>query len=46
LPFVTYIGLQLTNPHTQSWEMSYFAQDTFKLTPRLTLNSLLSKFAG
>jgi outer membrane receptor protein involved in Fe transport len=38
LPFVTYIGLQLTNPHTQSWEMSYFAQDTFKLTPRLTLN--------
>jgi outer membrane receptor protein involved in Fe transport len=38
LPFVTYIGLQLTNPHTQSWEMDYYAQDTYKLTPRLTLN--------
>jgi hypothetical protein len=38
LPFVTYIGLQLTNPHTQSWEMNYYAQDTYKVTPRLTLN--------
>jgi hypothetical protein len=38
LPFVTDIGLQLTNPHTQSWEMHFFGQDTYKVTPRLTLN--------
>jgi hypothetical protein len=38
LPFVTYIGLQLTSPHTQSWEMDYYVQDTFKVNPRLTLN--------
>ena len=38
LPFVTYIGLQLTNPHTQSWEMNYYGQDTYKVTPRLTLS--------
>lgn len=37
LPIDVYMGLQLTNPHTQSWEMDYFAQDTFKVTPRLTL---------
>jgi hypothetical protein len=38
LPVDVYMGLQLTNPHTQSWEMNYYAQDTFKVTPRLTLN--------
>ena len=38
LPLDVYMGLQLTNPHTQSWEMNYYAQDTFKVTPRLTLN--------
>jgi len=38
LPFVTYIGLQLTTPHTQSWEMNYYVQDTYKVNPRLTLN--------
>jgi hypothetical protein len=38
LPFVTYIGLQLTKPHTQSWEMNYYVQDTYKVNPRLTLN--------
>jgi hypothetical protein len=38
LPFATDIGLQLTNPHTQSWEMHFFGQDTYKVTPRLTLN--------
>lgn len=38
LPFVTYIGLQLTNPHTQSWEMHFYGTDTYKVTPRLTLN--------
>lgn len=31
------IGLQLTNPHTQSWEMHYFAQDTYKFSRKLTL---------
>jgi len=38
LPFVTYVGLQLTNPHTQSWEMHFYGEDTYKVTPRLTLN--------
>jgi hypothetical protein len=38
LPFVTYIGLQLTNPHTQSWEMHFYGEDTYKVTSRLTLN--------
>ena len=38
LPFEQDIGLQLTNPHTQSWEMHFFAQDTYKVTNRLTLN--------
>jgi hypothetical protein len=38
LPVDVYMGLQLTNPHTQSWEMNYYAQDAFKVTPRLTLN--------
>ena len=38
LPFTTAIGLQLTNPHTQSWEMEFYGQDTYKVTPKLTLN--------
>ena len=38
LPLDNYMGLQLTNPYTHSWEMDYYAQDTLKLTPRLTLN--------
>jgi Carboxypeptidase regulatory-like domain len=38
LPTDVYIGLQLTNPHTQSWNLDYYAQDSFKITPRLTLN--------
>ncbi len=38
LPFVTYIGLQLTKPKTQSWEMDYYAQDVYKVSPKLTLN--------
>lgn len=38
LPIDLYMGLQLTNPYTKSWEMDYYAQDTYKLTPRLTLN--------
>jgi hypothetical protein len=38
LPLDVQIGLQLTNPHTRSWEMAYYAQDTYKVTPRVTLN--------
>jgi len=38
LPLDHYMGLQLTNPYTHSWEMDYYAQDTFKVAPRLTLN--------
>jgi hypothetical protein len=38
LPLDTYMGLQLTNPHTQSYNLSYYAQDSYKVTPRLTLN--------
>jgi hypothetical protein len=38
LPIDLYMGLQLTNPYTKSWEMDYFAQDTYKVTQRLTLN--------
>jgi hypothetical protein len=36
LPLDVQRGLQLTKPHTQSWEMSYYAEDTIRLTPRLT----------
>lgn len=32
------IGLQLTKPHTQSWELSFYGQDTYRVTPRLTLS--------
>jgi hypothetical protein len=38
LPTDVYIGLQLTNPHTKSWNLDYYAQDAFKVTPRLTIN--------
>lgn len=38
LPEVVDIGLQLTNPHTQSWDMDLFAQDSWKITQKLTLN--------
>ncbi len=38
LPYVTYMGLQLTNPHTQSWEMNYYGQDAYKVNPKLTVN--------
>ena len=32
------IGLQLTKPHTRTWELHFYGQDSFRLTPRLTLN--------
>ncbi len=38
LPQDVYIGLQLTKPHTQAGDLDLFAQDTFKVSPRLTLN--------
>lgn len=38
IPFADYIGLQLTNPHTHAWEMHYYFQDTYKVTPKLTVN--------
>jgi hypothetical protein len=38
VPLDHYMGLQLTNPYTHSWEMDYYAQDTYKVTPHLTLN--------
>jgi hypothetical protein len=38
LPFTVDIGLQLTQPHTESWDLGFYAQDTYKATDRLTLN--------
>lgn len=38
LPYEMDIGLQLTNPHTQTWEMHFYGEDTCKVSPRLTLN--------
>lgn len=38
LPQVVDIGLQLTTPHTQSWALDSYAQDSWKITQRLTLN--------
>jgi Carboxypeptidase regulatory-like domain len=38
LPFDVDIGLQLTQPHTQSWYLGIYGQDTFKASERLTLN--------
>lgn len=38
LPTDVDIGLQLTNPHTKSWNLDYFGEDSFKVTPRITLN--------
>ena len=38
LPFDVDIGLQLTQPHTKSWYLGLYAQDTFKVSPQLTLN--------
>jgi hypothetical protein len=30
--------LQLTDPHTRTWEIAFYGQDTYRVTPRLTLN--------
>ena len=37
LPQSVQIGLQLTTPHTQSWELNFYGEDVWKVTPRLTL---------
>jgi hypothetical protein len=38
LPMTVDMGLQLTKPHTKSWNLDFFAQDAYKATPRLTIN--------
>ena len=38
IPASVDMGLQLTNPHTQSWEMHYYVQDDYRYSPKLTLN--------
>ena len=38
LPLDVYSGLQLTDPHTRSWDFDWYAQDTFRVNDKLTLN--------
>ena len=38
LPLDVQRGLQLTDPQTQAWEIAFYGQDTFRVTPKLTLN--------
>ena len=38
LPLDVDIGLQLTKPHTKSWELDFYGQDTYRVTPKVTLN--------
>jgi hypothetical protein len=38
LPQQADFGLQLSHPHTKSWNLDFYAQDSFKVTPRLTIN--------
>ncbi|MGO8720910.1 MAG: carboxypeptidase regulatory-like domain-containing protein [Acidobacteriaceae bacterium] len=38
LPLDVYMGLQLTHPHTESWYLGLYAQDTYRATDKLTLN--------
>lgn len=38
IPQVVDIGLQLTNPHTKSWDLDLYAQDSWKATQKLTIN--------
>jgi outer membrane receptor protein involved in Fe transport len=38
LPQSVSIGLQLTNPTTKSWEMEYYGQDSWQVTPKLVLS--------
>jgi hypothetical protein len=36
LPQTTQIGLQFGNPHTRSWELHFYGEDTYKVNTRLT----------
>jgi Carboxypeptidase regulatory-like domain len=38
LPQDADFGLQLSHPHTKSWNLDFYGQDSFKITPTLTLN--------
>jgi len=38
LPQQSDFGLQLSHPHTSSWNLDLYAQDSFRVTPRFTLN--------
>ena len=38
LPLDVQMGLQLTDPHTRSWELHFYGQDTYKVSPRFTAN--------
>lgn len=38
LPLDVDMGLQLTKPHTKSWNLGVYAQDTFRVSPKLTVN--------
>ena len=47
LPEVVDIGLQLTKPHTRSNALDFYAQDSWKVTQKLTLNyGLRYEFQG
>src|SRR5450432_3390356 len=37
IPGFTQIGLQLKKPHTLSWEFHFYGEDTYRVTPKLTL---------
>jgi hypothetical protein len=38
VPEVVDMGLQLTNPHTRSWNLDLYVQDSWKITQKLTFN--------
>ncbi len=38
LPYTVNLGLQLTNPSTRSWEGNLFVQDSWQVSPALTLS--------
>ena len=37
LPQYTNVGLQFGSPHTRSWELHFYGEDTYKVNSRLTL---------
>ena len=37
LPYTTQIGLQFGSPHTRSWELHFYGEDTYKVSSRFTL---------